>query len=248
MGIGDHELDASKPTASQLAQEGGPEGFGLRRPDIHAQHLAAAIAVDADGNDHRDRDDPAVLADLHIGGVDPQVGPVPLDRPVEEGVDSLVDVFTQAAHLALGDAIHPQRLHQIIDRAGRDALDVSLLDHRSQRLLSHPARFQKAGEVASLPELGDAQLNGPGARLPVTLAVTIALNKPRGRLLAVASTRQAADFHLHQPLGSKGDHIAQNIGVRGLLDQRAQVHHGIGHRGSFHQVRVFQPKPIRKSR
>lgn len=45
-------------------------------------------------------------------------------------------------------------------------------------------------------------------------------------------TGQAANLHLHQPPGGIRDHVAQNIRVRGLLDQRAQVHHGIGHRGS----------------
>ena len=142
----------------------------------------------------------------------------------------------------------PKRLDQIIDRAGRDALDISFLDHRGQRLLGHPARLEEAGEVAALAQLGDAQLDCAGTGLPVTFAVAIALDEPGGRLLAVARAGQAADLHLHQPLGGKRDHVAQNIGVRGLLDQRAQVHHGIGHRGSFRQVRVFQPKPIRKSR
>jgi hypothetical protein len=53
-----------------------------------------------------------------------------------------------------------------------------------------------------------------------------ALDEPGGRLLAVWRTGQAADLHLHQQLGGKRDHIPQTIGVRGLLDPRAQVHHG----------------------
>jgi len=59
---------------------------------------------------------PPVLAHFHIGRVDPQVRPVTLDRSVEERVDALIDVLAQAAHLALGDAVHAQRLDQIIDR------------------------------------------------------------------------------------------------------------------------------------
>ena len=80
------QLDAAQAAAGQLAQELGPEGLGLGGADVHAQHFAPAVAVDADGDDDGDRDDAAVLADLHIGGVDPEIGPVALDRPVEEGL------------------------------------------------------------------------------------------------------------------------------------------------------------------
>jgi hypothetical protein len=41
--------------------------------DVHAQHLSPAIAVRDDGDDHGDRDDAAVLTDLHVGGVDPDI-------------------------------------------------------------------------------------------------------------------------------------------------------------------------------
>jgi hypothetical protein len=40
----------------------------------------------------------------------------------------------------------PHRLHQRVDRAGRDALDVGFPDHRGQRLLGHPARLEEAGD------------------------------------------------------------------------------------------------------
>ena len=88
-------LTPRRPRARQLAQELGPEGLGLRGADVHAEHLAAAVAVDADGDDHGDRDDAAVLAHLHVGGVDPEIGPVAFDRPVEEGLHLAVDLLAQ---------------------------------------------------------------------------------------------------------------------------------------------------------
>ena len=57
-----------------------PEGLGLGGADVDARHLAPPVAVDADGDDQRRRDDAAVIARLHIGGVDPQIRPVALDR------------------------------------------------------------------------------------------------------------------------------------------------------------------------
>jgi hypothetical protein len=44
--------------------------------DVHAQHLAAAVAIDAYGGDDRHRHVPPVLADLDVGGIDPEVRPV----------------------------------------------------------------------------------------------------------------------------------------------------------------------------
>lgn len=52
-------------------------------------HLPAAVAVDADG----DQDDAASVAHLHVGRVDPRIGPVAPDRPVEKGLDPLLDQF-----------------------------------------------------------------------------------------------------------------------------------------------------------
>ena len=46
MGIGDHQLHATQATASELAQELGPECLGLGETDIHAEDLAPAVVVD----------------------------------------------------------------------------------------------------------------------------------------------------------------------------------------------------------
>jgi hypothetical protein len=112
----------------------------------------------------------------------------------------------------------------------RDALDVGLLDHRGERLLGHPPRLEEAREVAALAQLGDAQLDRPGPGLPVAIAIAVTLGQTMGTLLPVRRAGQRADLQLHQPLGGKGDHIAQKIGVGGLLHERAQVHHLFGHR------------------
>ena len=178
-----------RPRRRSLRRKSVQNGLGFRGADVHAEHLAPAVAVDADGDDHRHRDDAAVLAHLHVGGVDPQIGPVAFDRAVEEGLDPLVDLLAQPADLALGDAAHAQRLDQVVDRARRDALDVGFLDHRGQRLLGHPARLQEAREVAALAQLRDAQLDRAGPRLPVAVAVAVALDQPLGALLAIAPRR-----------------------------------------------------------
>ena len=111
--------------------------------------------------------------------------------------------------MALGDAAHPHRLHQVVDRAGRYALDIRLLDHGGERLLGHPARLQKAREVGALTQFGNAQLDRTGAGLPDPVAVAVALGQTLGVLLAVGRPGLAFDFQLHQPLGGKADHLPQ---------------------------------------
>jgi hypothetical protein len=150
-----------------------PEGLGLRGADVHTEHFAPAVSVDGHRDGHGDRDDPPVLTDLDVGGVDPKIGPVPFDGPGEEGVHPPVDLFAQPTDLALGNAGHAHGLDQIVHRAGRDALDVGFLDHRRQRLLRHPARLQKAGKIAAFAQLRDTQLHSPGPGLPVALAVAV---------------------------------------------------------------------------
>jgi hypothetical protein len=44
-------------------------------------------------------------------------------------------------------------------------------------------------------------------------------------------------------LGGKADHLAQQIRIRGLLHERAQVHHIVGHRRFLGCVSVSQPDP-----
>ncbi len=155
------------PAADQLAQEFGPERGRLRRADVEAEHLAPPLPVDADGDDRRDRDDPAVAVQLEVGGVDPDVGVGVLERPVQEGLHAFVGLGAEAADLALRDAAHTERPHQAVDRAGRDALDVGLLNDRGQRLLRRPPWIEEAREVASLPGPRDAQRHRPGPRIPV---------------------------------------------------------------------------------
>jgi hypothetical protein len=49
---------------------------------------------------------------------------------------------------------------------------------------------------------------------------------------SIVCARHGADFQLHQPLGGEADHLSQQIGVRGLRDQVARVHHVSSHRWS----------------
>ena len=247
MGVGDDELDAPQAAPSQLTQKLGPESLGLRRADVHAQHFPPSVRIDPDRHDHGHRDDAMVVAHLHVGGVEPDIGPIAFQRAIEKGLHPFVDLLAQPADLALGDAGCAHGPHQIIDRSGRDALDIGLLDHGGQRFLGHPPRLEETWKVRALAQLGDAKLHRPGSRLPVPVAIAVALGEPVGRAFAEACASSGADLHLHQPLGGESDHLAQDIRVGGLLHQRAKVHHLVGHRGFLGLRLQFATRTYRKT-
>lgn len=180
----------------------------------------------AGGGHDCDRDDPPVLAHLQVGRVDPEVGPVALKRAIEEGRHPFVDLGAEPGDLALRDAAHAERLHQVVDRARRDAVDVGLLDDGGQRFLRHAPRLEEAGEVGAAAQLRDSQLDRAGPRLPVPVAIAVALDQPIRALLAPGRAGQATHLQLHQPFGGEADHLTQKIGVRGLLDDGFHAHLG----------------------
>ena len=110
-------------------------------------------------------------------------------------------------------------------------MDVSLLDHRRQRLLGGSPRLQEAWKVRALPEFGDAQLDRARAGFPVALPVAVALVASIGAALAVPSTAQRLRLQLHQPLRGKADHLAQEARIRALFQKLAKSDLVIGHRG-----------------
>ena len=74
--VGDHQFDAAQPALGERAQEVGPEGLGPGRADRHAEHLAAALVVDRHRDGGRDRNHAPGPAHLHIGRIQPRIGPV----------------------------------------------------------------------------------------------------------------------------------------------------------------------------
>src|SRR6185437_9916690 len=114
MSIGDDELDAAQAASGQTAQELCPERLGLTVANGHAKHFAPAIGVDRDSDDHRYRYYMMVTPRFDVGGIQPEIRPVALDRPVQEGLHPLVDLDAEPRDLAFADPVHPHSLDQLI--------------------------------------------------------------------------------------------------------------------------------------
>jgi hypothetical protein len=114
VGVRHHQLAAAQAAAGELAQELGPNRFGLGHADLHAENLAPAVAVEANRDHDGDRDDAAAATKLQVGGVDPDVRPVALfDRTLEEGLHPDVNLVAEPRHLALQNAAHAHRLEHV---------------------------------------------------------------------------------------------------------------------------------------
>src|SRR5512134_529440 len=87
------KLHPGQAAALERAQELGPEGLGFGRADGQADDLAPPVGVDRHRDHRGNRDDPTALADLQIGRVEPDIGPVAGERAFEELADALVDLL-----------------------------------------------------------------------------------------------------------------------------------------------------------
>src|SRR5512147_197034 len=125
---------------------------------MQADDFSPTISGDGNSDYGGDGDDTAALALTQIGGVQPEIRPLPLDRALQKGINPVVNLLAELGDLRLGDAGQAHGLDQIIDPPGRDTADPSLLDDGDQSLLARLAGLQKRREIRPLPQLRDAEL------------------------------------------------------------------------------------------
>ena len=154
---------------------------------------------------------------LEVGGVEPQIRPFALDRPLEEGLrPARRSPCTACDTWLLRDAGQAHRLHQLVDPPGRDAADPGLLDHRDQRLLGGLARLQEGREVASPGAAwGCAAGASPAACRGVALAIAVAVVEPIAGALVPAGADQPLDIGFHQALQHRLRHARRKVAVAG---------------------------------
>lgn len=238
--VGDGKLDSAQAAGTQLTQEGGPAGFGLRLGDLDADHLAPAGLVHSEGDHQRLGVDVASIPDLEVLGVEPQVGVGALQWAGAEGFDLAVELAADPRDLVLGH-LDPELGDQVVDLAGRDAVHVGLHDHAQQRLLASLAGLQEGWEVALPGALsGHRQLDLADPGRPGPWAVAVSVGRACLADLSFAGADLAGDLGLHDLGGNHRHALAQEVGV--LLDQGLGYDPGarhalaLGHRGaSFRQ-------------
>src|SRR6516165_5358109 len=82
--VGDDQLDPLETALDQALEKSRPERFGFGRAETQADDLAPAFGGNRHGDYCGDRDNAAAIANLKVGRVEPQIGPLAVDRPVEK--------------------------------------------------------------------------------------------------------------------------------------------------------------------
>src|SRR6266545_1459851 len=112
--------------------------------------------------------------------------------------------------------------------------DVGLADDLDEGPLGAPARLeQPVGEVATLPQLRDGQIDRAGPGVPGPGPVAVSTVSPIFRALPVRSPADRIDFLAHQPLTEELYHLWQQVcvGFFHLLAKPGEtVHGGVDHR------------------
>jgi len=235
--VGDRQPHAVQPALLQTSEELDPERAGLDLADIQADHLAHPGLVHRVRHDDCLGDDAAVIADLDLFGVQPQVRVGALQRSLPERLDPLVESSAHDADAVLGHPVDPQLLDQPVDLPGRDPVHIGLEHDRHDRLLRAPARLQEQREVRrTRPLLGDQQLELADPGLPRPRAIPIAMRAPNlRRHLTQPSTNLSRDLALHQLASDQHDRFANEIlkpTIHRLGDDIGNGHAlTIGHRG-----------------
>ncbi|GAA3228032.1 hypothetical protein GCM10020256_39880 [Streptomyces thermocoprophilus] len=228
-----------RPRAIRERRKASQPGAVLGGGDVQAEDLAVAVGVDADRDQGVDVDDAAALADLLGERVDPdervRAG---VQGPVTEGCDLLVQVLGHRADLGLRQLRHPEGLGELLDPAGGDTEQVGGGDHRDQGLLGPAAALEKpVREVAALPQLGNGELDGPGAGVPLARAIAVAMVDAFLADLPVFGVAEGVSLGGHEGVGECLDHRAQQIGTRRgevLLGEGVQGQTvGCGHRADL---------------
>ena len=82
-------------TPRRTTKELDPERIGLAVAGRHAEHLAPAVGVDADGDDHRDGDVLMIAANFDASGIESHIRPIAFDRAVDKRVHASIDFPAQ---------------------------------------------------------------------------------------------------------------------------------------------------------
>ena len=221
----------SRPRAFRTPQELGPERLRLGRSGAEPNDLAPSIGVHGHSYYGSNADDPPALADLQVGRVEPEIGPVAGERAVQELADAVVDVLAELRHGALRDAAEPHGLHQLVDPPGGDATNPSLLNDSDKGLLGRPARLEEAREVGALPQLRDAQVQRAEPGVERTVAVAVAIGDAPLGTLVTPGADHALHIGLHDQLQHRLGDGSEEVPFVVLLQKLGQGHDGLGHRG-----------------
>jgi hypothetical protein len=143
-GVRHDQLDPVETASLQRPPETGPEALVLAVTHVEAEDFPASVGS------HAVRDDDGLGHDA-----------VPDTGFAVGRVETRADL----RHFRLGDSsVSAESFDEVVDFAGRDAVDVGLHHDREQRLIDAAAVLQQGGEERARTQLRDPQIEIPSGR------------------------------------------------------------------------------------
>ena len=112
---------------------------------------------------------------------------------------------------------HLYPIDEVVDRAGRDALDLGLLDRGALNLLGQCAAARESLKVAARFLSFGMRSSIMPARISQSCSRYSLRCASHSRLFQPKPAGKAAAPHRHQALRGKADHLSQKIGVGALF-------------------------------
>ena len=220
VGIGNDQLHPTQAARLERAQERCPERAVLAVPDGEPEHLAPPVGADPGGDHHGLGHHPVIDPGLAVSGVEEHIRELLLgQRSVAERAHLDVEIGADPRDLALGDpGVGAEGLDQVVDLAGRHAVQIGLHHHREQRLVDPAAAFEQRGEERPGTQLRDPQLQIPRRGGQDAGAVPVALVAAFRGTLVTAGADRVGELGLDQRLIHRLRGLADTITDIGGLE------------------------------
>ena len=187
--VGHDKFNAMQTARLQPEQEIAPARPALAVGELDRQHLAAAVPVDADRDQHRLAGDHAGLAHPLIARVEDQIGEGFGQGPPGKLRQARIQPLVHGADRGSRKAVAAQLLGDRLHFAGRNPLHVHLRQRRHQRPLRALIAFEQLGRKppGSILRYPQLQLADPRDQGPPVIARPVALSARRPFALGAAS-------------------------------------------------------------
>ena len=188
----------------------------------------AAVRGDADRDDDGLGHDPVTDPGFAIGGVEEHVGEVlGGEGAVAELGNFRIQARADPGHFRLGDSsVSAEGFDEVVDLAGRDAVNIGLHHHSEEGLVDATAPLQECGEERASAQLRDLQIEVSGGGGQRSGSDPVAVGGAIAAAFEWGGADERARFRVDQLLIERLGRDPDPVGDIGELQLGKQVEQG----------------------
>lgn len=214
MVVGNDEVDTAQAACLERKQEVLPRRTAFAVGHLDGEHLAPAVPVNANRNQHRLAHHDASLPDLLVAGVEDEIGERLGKRAAGKSLQALLEPLVDGRDRRGGEGVAAQLFRDRLDLAGRNALHIHLRQRCHQRPLGTLVALEQLGGEMARTVLRHAQLQLAHPREQRAPVMARAIAKPLRRAFALRSAQGLVHLGFKHLLHHRADRFPQSVGVR----------------------------------